>query len=636
MIIISFCNNHFNLEIDAPTESAKRRNQELIKKIPGNKFSRKESCYTVPLLELKSMLRILKNNCRFVGDRELIKNAFNRALIEFQNSLDYYSPKTFLKTLDINYNYDFLKIEPKSYQKTAIEWIASKKGNEGIYGGLIADEVGLGKTFEALGGICKLKFEGLCDKGIILCPATVKLQWKEEIDSFTNESVRVINSGPKNKRINNYKEFNETFLIMSYDIYKKDIDDILALQKENDNLNFTFIILDESHKIKNRERLTFKKVSLINPKVKILLTATPAKKDISDIFTQFHYINPKIFGSWEYFRVKFLNCIKIRGKIVPISGKKEALPLLHKMILPYMLRRKASEVSSEIPELITYNIPVEPTKEQNKWFDIIKKDMEKSLEAAKEAYAESNIAYAKMKENVYKAHFNTFSAASDHLYLIKSSSSKILQSLVKKNPIKDLSSPKVDWVLEFIENNIISSNELFDDLNEKVVIFTKFERMARLLEDIIVTKFSKTNLVNPVLFTGEMKKGCQNLKSGKSINCTNCEYFLDCSSVEKSKFLFINNSNTNIIICTDSAQAGVNLQVARYIINFDLLYSPGDIEQRNGRIKRLNSKYKTVISYNLYTVDSMDENIISKLQARKKSIDEVIEVNKEEKRVCVN
>ena len=636
MIIISFCNNHFNLEIDTPTASARKRNQELIKKIPGNKFSRKEKCYTVPLLELKSMLRILKNNCKFIGDRELIKKAFNLALIEFQNNLDYYNSQTFLKTLNIDDTYDFLKIKAKSYQKTAIEWIASRKGSEGIYGGLIADEVGLGKTFEALGGICKLKLKGVCDKGIILCPASVKLQWEEEIYKFTNETVRVINPGPKSKRISSYKEFNETFLVMSYDIYKNDIDDILTLQKENNNLNFTFIILDESHKIKNRERLVFKKVSLINPKVKILITATPAKKDISDIFTQFHYINPKMFGSWEYFRVKFLNCIKIRGKIVPISGKKETLPLLHKMISPYMLRRKSSEISSEIPELIVYNIPVKPTKEQSKWFDIIKKDMEKSLKAAKEAYAENNIAYAKIKENVYKAHFNIFLAASDHLYLIKNSSSRIIKSLVKKNSIKDLSSPKVDWVLEFIENNILSSNELFDDFNEKVVIFTKFEKMARLLEDIIITKFSKTNLVNPVLFTGEMQKDCYNLKSGKSVDCTNCEYFLECSSVEKSKFLFINDFHTNIIICTDSAQAGVNLQVARYIINFDLLYSPGDIEQRNGRIKRLNSKYKTVVSYNLYTIDSMDENVINKLQVRKESIDKVIDSNGEEETVRIN
>lgn len=626
MIFVSYENNYLKLTIDALTDSIKLKNIELIKKIPGYKYSKKDKCYTVPLLELKVLMRILKNNYKFVGDIDEIKNNFNNALKDFFFNIDLYNSTNFIKTLDTNKEYNFLKLKPKSYQKPAIEWISTPKGKYQIYGGLIADEVGLGKTIEAIGGVCNLKDKGICTSGIIICPASVKLQWVSEINKFTNETVRVINSGAKNKRIEDYKNFNETFLIISYELFKKDVDNIISLANENSNLDFSFIILDESHMIKNRERLAYQKVSLLNPKVKILLSATPAKRDISDIFTQFHYIDPNLFGSWDYFRVKFLNCIKIRGKIVPIGAKKEMLPLLNKMISPYMLRRKGSEVSDEIPELITYDIPIEATKEQKRWFKILEDDMNKELTSAREAFNNNNITYANMKANSAVSKFIAFSGCSDHLYLVKSSESKNIQSLVEKHSIKDLTSPKVNWLIDFIDNNIISTNEFIEDtIPEKIVIFTQFEKMARLLEDLIYKKFGKSKTVNPVLYTGKMKKDCQKLKISNCIDCFNCEFSQNCYSVEKSKFLFVNDKNVNVIICTDSAQAGVNLQVARYIVNFDLLYSPGDVEQRIGRIKRLNSEYKTVIAYNLYTLDSKDENIIESLRSRRESINKVVD-----------
>lgn len=630
MVIIELKDDSFLLKIDSPTESGKNRCKELIKKIPGNRFSRKNDGYLVPIIEFKSIIRILKNNYVFTDDKTVIIESFNDAIKKLNENLNKYDSKNLIKNINVSNDYSFLKLNPKEYQKIAIEWLTTPKGESQILGGLLADEVGLGKTYEAIAAICKLKKENKCGTGIILCPSSVRLQWGTEINKFSYESFTVIESLPKKRRLAVYENFDSTFMIISYELFRKDVEEIISIKDVNPNLDFSFIILDESHTIKNRERLTYQCVSLLNPPIKILLSATPAKKDISDIFTQFHYINSEIFKDWDYFRLKFLNCVTIRRKLVPISAKQESLPYLHRLIAPYMLRRKSSEVTDEIPELICYDIPIEATEEQNKWFKILDEDAEKNLIAAREAYEENKLNIATFKDNLHKSKYTSFAACSDHLYLLKSSSSKNIQKLIKENSIKDLSSPKVDWVLDFLENNISPQNKLFDESGDKVVIFTQFERMAVLLEDLIVKRFKQTGDVNTVLYTGKMDKNCASLRINNTINCSTCSFYSECYSVEKSKYLFLNDEKTNVIICTDSAQAGVNLQSAKYLINFDLLYSPGDMEQRNGRIRRLHSAHNTVIAYNLYITNSYDEEKIQTLKDRRANISQVIEDTEKE------
>lgn len=635
MIDISLHGDRLKLVVKGKSDKQNKFFRMLIKKIPGYEYVRSGDYYWVPLIELKSVVTILGNNRNFLDDKKMVLEKYNLAVKELKESLSKYNPSNFLNTLDTSKDYSFLKLPPKPFQKLAIEWGAQKKGPAQIYGGLIADEVGLGKTIESIAIICNLIEKGVCKSGIILCPSNMGLQWQTEIEKFTNESSKVILSKyKKDKRVELYKNFNETFLIMGHELYKKDAADLQALKMINKNLDFTFIIVDEAHKMKNINSDLYNKVSYINPPVKLLLTATPIKRDVDDLFALFNYIDPSILMGWNYFKNKFLIFAFKFGKEIPIGGKKEMEPFLHTLIAPYMIRRKSTDVSNEIPMLVEEFVPITPTSEQLRWFDILSSEIEKALIEAEKALNNNQAKIAELRQGVVMSRFSALSLCSDHLKLLNLSESKATQKLVEKYLIKDYTSPKLNWLLDFIETNLIQNSAFFGEEKEKIVIFTQFEKMIGIIEEELKEKLGKKypKQLNIMRFTGKIEKGCARFsKDGLSINCFECKRRNDCNSTEKSKFLFVNDPDVNVLLCNDAAQAGLNLQVARFLVNFDLPYSPGSVEQRNGRIKRIGSKYSQVIAYNLYAVGGPDEGIVEKLEKRRDSIDNIIESKEDEK-----
>lgn len=637
MIDISLIDKRLKLVIKAKSDKQKKFFRQQIKKIPGYEYDRSGDFYWVPLIELKSVVNILGNNRNFLDDKRMVLQKYNEAVTELKESLMEYNPSKFLDTLDTSKEYSFLKLPPKQFQKLAIEWGSVKKGSAQIYGGLIADEVGLGKTIESISIVCNLIEKGVCTSGIILCPANMGLQWKSEIEKFTDKTALVVSSRfqrKKEKRIEAYKNFKETFLIIGHELYKKDAADIQALKCFNENLNFSFIIVDEAHKMKNIQSDLYEKISYINPPVKLLLTATPIKKDVDDLYSLFNYLHPDILMGWNYFKNKFLVFAYKFGKEIPVGSRKEMEPFLHTLIAPYMIRRKSVDVSNEIPELVEIPVPLTPTSEQLRWFDILRSEMDKAMKDAEKAFKNNHIKIAELREKMYKSKFQALSVCSDHLALLNDMNSKQTQKLIEKHHIKDLTSPKLNWVIDFIESNLIQNNEFFGEEKEKVVIFTQFERMLGYLEKEIKNSFDKKypNHLQIMRYTGKMDNGCARVSKDKlNINCFECSRAKECNSTEKSKFLFVNDPNVNVLLCTEAAQAGLNLQVARFLINYDLPYSPGSLDQRNGRIKRIGSKYSQVIIYNLFVEGGPDVNIVNRLESRRDSIDEIVESNIDEK-----
>lgn len=637
MVDIVLCDDKFKLKIKGKSDKQTKFFRQLIKKIPGYKYERSGDFYYAPLIELKSIVTILGKNCNFLDDKKMVRDKYNITVKELKESLMKYNPSNFLDTLDTTKKYDFMKIPLKTFQNLAVEWGSIKKGPAQIYGGLIADEVGLGKTVESIATICNLIEMGVCSNGIILCPANMGLQWQSEIEKFTNKTTKVVSSQfykKKEKRIEQYKSFKETFLIMGHELYKKDAPDILALKTINKNLDFSFIIVDEAHKMKNIESDLYKKISFLNPPVKLLLTATPIKRDVDDLYALFTYLNSDILMGWNYFKNKFLTTAFKFGKEIIVGSKKEMEPFLHMLIAPYMIRRKSTDVSNEIPELEEILVPILPTTEQLRWFTILKTEMEKAQKEAEKAFKNNQDKLAEFRKKAFQSKFQALSVCSDDLRLLKDMQSKQTQDLIKKHYIKDVTSPKLNWLMDFIENNIVQNREFFGDEKEKVVIFSQFNRMLGYIDKEIREKILKKypGKINIMHFTGQMSKGCERVSKDKlSVNCFKCPRIKDCNSTEKSKFLFVNDPNINILLCTDAAQAGLNLQVARYLVNFDLPYSPGSLEQRNGRIKRIGSKYSNVLVFNLSIENGPDEIIVNRLETRRDSINTTVESTQEEK-----
>ena len=239
---------------------------------------------------------------------------------------DYKNPKNFNDLSDelIDYLYE--------YQKDGVKFGLKKHGRC-----LIADEMGIGKTIQAL-CIAKLYEEDW--PVLIICPGSVKYSWKNEIQLrllIPEKKIQIINSSKtkiKNQNIN--------FYIISYDLCRN-------IQKKLKKLNFNFYILDESHCIKSP---VAKRSKIIIPLVKkakriLLLTGTPLLNIPMEAYTTLEILNPQYFNNFKKFGRRFCD-----PKLTPFglkwsgaSNTKE----LHAIFELFMIRRLKKDVLKFLP-----------------------------------------------------------------------------------------------------------------------------------------------------------------------------------------------------------------------------------------------------------------------------------------------
>jgi len=138
------------------------------------------------------------------------------------------------------------------YQKEGVEFSVFKKGV------IIADEMGLGKTLQAITTAIVKKTVFNFKKTLVICPASVKHQWKNEVLKFTTEKAIVVEGFPE-ERNTLYVNDSSFFHIINYETVLRDLPII-------NKANYDFVILDEAQKIKNYETQTANAVKAIQKK----------------------------------------------------------------------------------------------------------------------------------------------------------------------------------------------------------------------------------------------------------------------------------------------------------------------------------------------------------------------------------
>lgn len=218
---------------------------------------------------------------------------------------------------------------------------------------ILADEMGLGKTLQAV-TLAILKKELFnFNKVLIITPASLKEQWRLEIERFTHEKVIVI-SGTKNERQEIYKKNQDFFKITNYEAVLRDI---LAIRRFNPDL----VILDEAQRIKNFETKTSDAVKSIPHKQSIVITGTPLENKLEDLYSIVQFADfEKFTPLWEFAARHFI--IK-KDKKNKIMGYKN-LDTLHTELKDIVIRRKREEVMDDLPEQVTNNYYLDLTKEQ--------------------------------------------------------------------------------------------------------------------------------------------------------------------------------------------------------------------------------------------------------------------------------
>lgn len=308
---------------------------------------------------------------------------------------------------------------------------------------LLADEMGLGKTVQAIAA-CELlaQRKGIA-RVLVVCPASVKAEWEEQIARFTTRASRFV-AGPRVQRLAAYGD-PAFFTIVNYEQVVGDADDINRLLKPD------VVILDEAQRIKNWQTKTARQVKSLRSAYAFVLTGTPVENRIDEVYSIVQYLDPEILGPLFRFNREFYR-LDERGRPVDYQNLAE----LHRRLGPVMLRRRKAEVEAQLPgrTVKTYFVPM--AEEQKLRYEDYRVPAQRLASIAQ-------------KRPLTKEEF-------DKLQMFLACMRMICDTPAILDPTCRVS-PK----LEELEGIL---GDLFDEPDRKVIVFSEWERMLGLVREL--------------------------------------------------------------------------------------------------------------------------------------------------------
>ena len=245
----------------------------------------------------------------------------------------------------------------REYQKSGVAFMdAAGKA-------LICDDTGLGKSLEA---IVSVDISRSHDRVLIVCPNSVKYQWRNEIGMWSCLNLPVYVVTPKTaKKI--IQEYTGGWLVMNYHNMRAYKDLLLKTY-------FDWIIFDEAHMLVNRKTQAFKVASSLKKRHLALMTGTPIGNSVEDLWALLNLIDPDSFPSfWRFFELYVSYTEDYYGTRTILGPKNETY--LRRELAPRMIRRMKEDVAPDLPEKQHVLRPIEMTPKQAKLYQELAETM---------------------------------------------------------------------------------------------------------------------------------------------------------------------------------------------------------------------------------------------------------------------
>ena len=256
----------------------------------------------------------------------------------------------------------------RKYQRDGYRWLRTLDGYG--MGGILADDMGLGKTVQVLSYLLAMKEGGQALPSLIVCPASLVLNWQEECKKFTPQLTCIAVDGDAARRAELAKQWADADLVVtSYDLLRRDEE--LYMEQQ-----FYACILDEAQAIKNHTTQKYKAVCGVNSKVRFALTGTPVENRLGELWSIFSFLMPGYLPPYRTF------CARFEKPIVQ-EDDKDALRRLNQLTGPFILRRMKSEVLKELPPKTENIHRIELDTDQRKLYLAAVVDAREKLRAAK-------------------------------------------------------------------------------------------------------------------------------------------------------------------------------------------------------------------------------------------------------------
>lgn len=426
---------------------------------------------------------------------------------------------------------------------------------------LLADEVGLGKTITAGMVLKECIVRGFVRRALILTPPSLVNQWKEELKTKFELDFT---------EINKESEWEKTELAIA------SIDKVKNFNPQTNEFKhgqahqiyWDIIIIDEAHKLKDKNTYRWKFVDKLQKKRLLLLTATPFQNDLIELYNLLSLLRRGHLGTISEFRSNFLLDGNERQPLNPRELKRK--------LSEVMIRRRRDEAKGvkymkRIPRIQS----VEMTLPE-------KRAYEQVVDLLLVHYLDFN-----------GIPINTVLAAHSILPKITSSSKSSIEFL--ENLIDN---PK------YHTSTVEIAQEILHDFKQ----LTMDSKLSKLID--IINEIMSRDKTKKVLIYTKHPATLEYISSTlKKQNFNITEFKGGLTPAEKTKRIQDFKDKTQIMISTETGSEGLNLQFCSTIVNYDLPWNPMAVEQRIGRLDRIGQK-SDIYVYNLATKGTMEEHVV--------------------------
>lgn len=530
------------------------------------------------------------------------------------------------------------------YQREGLNWL--KLLYENGLNGILADEMGLGKTVQIIALLCHLIERRQGGPFLIVVPLSTMSNWILEFQKFAPSLPIIVFHGNKEKRTKLYKKIKKFHQIVQG--YKTQPIVLTTFEMPLQESGFlktqkwTYIIVDEGHRIKNHQCLLAKMLRTLHSMNRLLLTGTPLQNNLAELWSLLNFLLPEIFDDLAVFESWFdVNEMKTQNaefteKILKQEEEKRIIASLREILKPFVLRREKSNLHLNIPpkkEIIVY-APLTPLQ-CDLYKGVLNSDIHnrtvedpilQTIDNKKPKRAcvlrnasndntdiNTQLPYEPSKSDKilakWKQHIHITDQNRDYVLHLKYKSRWMAYKKIVNHPyliyypLDDYNFPKVDENIIKISGKFMVMDVLLKNLKSRGHKVLLFSTMTTLL-DIIEDYLSLRDYIYVRL------DGASNIEErGRDIKRFN---------TDPEVFLFL--------ISTKAGGTGLNLAAADTVIIFDCDWNPQNDIQAMARCHRI-GQTRPVVIYKLCTKGTVDEAIV--VRARSKRILEKMVISKE-------
>uniref|UniRef100_A0A8C7G3H4 Chromodomain helicase DNA binding protein 6 n=1 Tax=Oncorhynchus kisutch TaxID=8019 RepID=A0A8C7G3H4_ONCKI len=459
----------------------------------------------------------------------------------------------------------------REYQLEGMNWLLFNWYNRKNC--ILADEMGLGKTIQSITFLFEMFSMGLRGPFLIIAPLSTITNWEREFRTWTEINVIVYHGSQISRQ-----------MIHQYEMYHKDqqgnivsggykfhgvittFEMIMADCPELKKIHWRCVVIDEAHRLKNRNCKLLEGLKLMNLEHKVLLTGTPLQNSVEELFSLLNFLEPLQFPSESLFLEEF-------GDL----KTEEQVKKLQAILKPMMLRRLKDDVEKNLAPKEETIIEVELTNMQKKYYRAI---LEKNFTFLAKGANQHNM------PNLINTMMELRKCC-NHPYLIKGAEEKILDSFRKTH------SPDAwDFNLQAMiqaAGKLVLIDKLLPKLiagGHKVLVFSQMVRCLDILEDYLIQR----------RYTYERIDGRVRGNLRQAAIDRFCK-------VDSDRFVFL--------LCTRAGGLGINLTAADTCIIFDSDWNPQNDLQAQARCHRIGQS-KAVKVYRLITRNSYEREMFDK------------------------